>query len=110
MPSFPGDHSTSSQRSTSGRGLSVRANRPDGKRAGDKPRARQCASDPEPFVGNGAEAGAKASGSPGRPVAVRGQVRTISDGMFFERQPRHGGRSENHQGLTAVLQTPLAAR
>jgi microcystin degradation protein MlrC len=50
--------------------------------------------------------GAKASGGPGRPLVVRGRVRTISDGLFYEPQPRHGGRSDNNQGLTAVVETP----
>ena len=39
------------------------------------------------------------------PVAITGKVRTISDGKFFEPEPRHGGRSQNNQGLTVVVET-----
>ena len=49
--------------------------------------------------------GGKSSDQPGRPVSITGKVRTLSDGIFFEPQPRHGGRSENDQGLTAVVET-----
>jgi microcystin degradation protein MlrC len=49
--------------------------------------------------------GSKTAGQPGEPVTISGRVRTISDGLFFEPKPRHGGRSENNQGLTAVVET-----
>lgn len=38
------------------------------------------------------------------PIPIRGRLRTMSDGHFIEPQPRHGGRRENYQGLTAVLE------
>lgn len=49
--------------------------------------------------------GGKSRDQPGRPVPVQGRVRTISDGIFFEPQPRHGGRSDNDQGLSVVVAT-----
>lgn len=45
------------------------------------------------------------SNSHGQPVAITGRIRTISDGKFFEAEPRHGGRSQNNQGLTVVVET-----
>ena len=45
------------------------------------------------------------SNSGSLPVAITGKVRTISDGKFFEPEPRHGGRSQNNQGLTVVVET-----
>jgi len=41
----------------------------------------------------------------GKPIPLRGRVRTLSDGLFFETQPRHGGWGAGDQGLTAVLET-----
>lgn len=49
--------------------------------------------------------GARTDDRHGRPVPVRGRVRTISDGIFFEDQPRHGGWKRNDQGPTAVVET-----
>ena len=46
-------------------------------------------------VGGGVELTA---GSP--PIAIRGRVRTLSDGVFFEMQVRHGSQPVNDQGLT----------
>ncbi|MEX2261461.1 MAG: M81 family metallopeptidase [Bryobacteraceae bacterium] len=40
-----------------------------------------------------------------KPVAIRGRVRTISDGIFVEHQVRHGGWGRNDQGVTAVVET-----
>ena len=51
------------------------------------------------------DVGGKSSDQPGRPVHISGSVRTLSDGLFFEPNPRHGGRSENDQRLTAVVET-----
>jgi len=39
----------------------------------------------------------------GEPVAVRGVVRSLHDGKWVEGEPRHGGRRENDQGHTAVI-------
>jgi microcystin degradation protein MlrC len=39
----------------------------------------------------------------GDPVAVRGTVRLLHDGKWVEVEARHGGRRENDQGRTAVL-------
>ena len=49
--------------------------------------------------------GGKTADQHGKPVAIQGRVRTICDGMFFEPQPRHGGRSEQNQGLSVVVET-----
>ena len=35
-----------------------------------------------------------------------GTIRTISDGIFEETQPRHGGWTRCDQGVTAVIETP----
>jgi len=40
----------------------------------------------------------------GDPVAVRGVVRSLHDGKWVEVEARHGGRRENDQGHTAVLE------
>jgi microcystin degradation protein MlrC len=39
----------------------------------------------------------------GDPVAVRGTVRSLHDGKWVEVEARHGGRRDNDQGRTAVL-------
>ena len=39
----------------------------------------------------------------GAPVAVRGTVRSLHDGKWMETEARHGGRRQNDQGHTAVL-------
>lgn len=39
----------------------------------------------------------------GYPVAVRGTVRSLHDGKWTEYEARHGGRRDNDQGPTAVL-------
>lgn len=41
----------------------------------------------------------------GRPVRIRGRVRTISDGYYTETEVRHGGWSDYDQGVTAVVET-----
>ncbi|MEO7650864.1 MAG: M81 family metallopeptidase [Bryobacteraceae bacterium] len=50
-------------------------------------------------------AGGKTDSLHGDPVPIRGRVRTLSDGCFTETQVRHGGWSENDQGVTAVVET-----
>jgi microcystin degradation protein MlrC len=39
-----------------------------------------------------------------RPIEFSGQVRTLSDGRFIETQVRHGGWTQNDQGVTAVVE------
>lgn len=39
----------------------------------------------------------------GEPVTVRGTVRSLHDGRWTEYEARHGGRRDNDQGPTAVL-------
>ena len=39
----------------------------------------------------------------GEPVAVRGVVQSLHDGKWVETEARHGGRRENDQGPTAVI-------
>ncbi|MBN9517208.1 M81 family metallopeptidase [bacterium] len=42
-------------------------------------------------------------GMHGPPVTVRGVVRSLHEGKWVEREARHGGRRQNDQGHTAVL-------
>jgi microcystin degradation protein MlrC len=42
----------------------------------------------------------------GDPVTVRGTVKSLHDGTWVEREARHGGRRQNDQGHTAVLELP----
>jgi microcystin degradation protein MlrC len=51
------------------------------------------------------EVGAKTDDKHGKPVAITGRVAHISDGVFAEPEPRHGGMRTYDQGLTAVLET-----
>jgi microcystin degradation protein MlrC len=51
------------------------------------------------------DVGAKTDDLHGRPVRIRGRVRTLSDGKFVETQVRHGGWGAADQGLTAVVET-----
>jgi microcystin degradation protein MlrC len=44
----------------------------------------------------------------GEPIAVKGQVRVLHDGIYVEPQPRHGGRRVHRMGLTALVE--LAGR
>jgi microcystin degradation protein MlrC len=39
----------------------------------------------------------------GEPVHIRGTVRMLHDGKWIEGEARHGGRRENDQGHTAVI-------
>jgi len=40
----------------------------------------------------------------GEPVAVRGRVRALHEGLYTETEPRHGGQRFHDQGLTAVVE------
>ena len=40
----------------------------------------------------------------GDPVGVSGTVRSLHDGRWVETEARHGGRRDNDQGLTAVIE------
>jgi microcystin degradation protein MlrC len=51
------------------------------------------------------QVGAKTDDQHGRPVAVSGRVRTISDGLFEEPTPTHGGFRFFDGGTTVVLET-----
>ena len=48
--------------------------------------------------------GGHVDGMHGDPVAVTGSVRSLHDGRWVEYEPRHGGRRENDQGHTAVVE------
>ncbi|MAE67720.1 MAG: MlrC domain protein [Phycisphaeraceae bacterium] len=48
--------------------------------------------------------GGRTDPSTGPPITIEGRVRTLSDGIFYEPNPRHGGRTDNNQGLTAVIE------
>jgi len=50
-------------------------------------------------------AGGKTDTRHGSPVAIRGTVRTLSDGRFVETQVRHGAWGASDQGVTAVVET-----
>lgn len=39
----------------------------------------------------------------GDPVHIRGSVRALHDGKWLETEARHGGKRQNDQGLTAVI-------
>jgi microcystin degradation protein MlrC len=47
--------------------------------------------------------GGKTDNAHGAPVAIRGSVRTLSDGSYEETQRRHGGARFIEQGLSAVV-------
>jgi microcystin degradation protein MlrC len=49
------------------------------------------------------EVGGKTDDQHGAPVAVRGRVRTLSDGAYEETERRHGGARFINQGLSAVV-------
>jgi microcystin degradation protein MlrC len=50
------------------------------------------------------EVGGKTDAMHGSPVAVRGRVRSLHDGLFEETERRHGAARHNDQGLTAVVE------
>jgi microcystin degradation protein MlrC len=70
----------------------------------DPPAVRRCV---EAGVGQAValDVGGRTDDSHGRPVAIRGKVRLVHDGLFTEESPRHGGKFYNNQGLTAVVET-----
>ena len=49
--------------------------------------------------------GGKSDSEHGPPVLLQGKIQSIHDGLFEERQPRHGGKQWNDQGPTAVIET-----
>jgi microcystin degradation protein MlrC len=49
--------------------------------------------------------GAKTDRRHGEPVEITGRIRNIADGLYVERQIRHGGWTHNDQGVTAVVET-----
>ncbi|MCI0637525.1 MAG: M81 family metallopeptidase [Gemmataceae bacterium] len=50
--------------------------------------------------------GGKVDNLHGEPVEVRGTVRRVTDGSYIETSPRHGGRRQNHMGITALVEMP----
>jgi len=48
--------------------------------------------------------GGKADRFHGDPVKIRGRVRSLHDGRYFEPEVRHGGAQDHDQGLTAVIE------
>jgi microcystin degradation protein MlrC len=48
--------------------------------------------------------GGKTDNQHGKPVAVRGRVRSLDDGNYIETAIRHGGNTFFHMGLTAVIE------
>jgi microcystin degradation protein MlrC len=50
-------------------------------------------------------AGVRESVQIGSPIQLAGTVRTLSDGRYIETQVRHGGWTQNDQGITAVVET-----
>jgi microcystin degradation protein MlrC len=69
----------------------------------DPAAVRDCAA-----AGVGAEVALDAGGKNDRhapPLPLRGRVRSLHDGRYIEREPRHGGHRMNDQGLTAVVET-----
>ena len=62
-------------------------------------------------AGIGAEISLKVGGKTdnmhGRPVSIKGRVRTLTDGRFIEEKPTHGGNRFFDQGLTAVVETDM---
>lgn len=42
----------------------------------------------------------------GPPLPVRGQVENLTDGQWTDPAPRHGGRVNYDEGLTAIVRTP----
>ena len=52
------------------------------------------------------QVGGKTDARHGKPVAITGKVRMISDGQYIEPEPRHGGKRFGDMGLTAVVETP----
>jgi microcystin degradation protein MlrC len=60
-------------------------------------------------AGVGASVEVEAGGKTDRnapPLRIVGRVRSIQDGGYIERSPRHGGIRLNDQGLTAVVEIP----
>lgn len=52
------------------------------------------------------EVGGKKDASSGKPVPLRGRVKSLHDGRFRETEARHGGQTDWDQGLTAVVELP----
>lgn len=48
--------------------------------------------------------GARTDALHGQPIPLEGRVRAITDGVFVEREVRHGGWGRNDQGVTVVVE------
>ena len=51
------------------------------------------------------EVGGKTDDRHGPTIPIMGRVRTLSDGFFYEPEPRHGSWQNYNQGITAVVET-----
>lgn len=56
------------------------------------------------------ETGGKTDQFHGRPVRIRGRVKLLNDGKYFEPEVRHGGEQYFDQGLTAVIEVEGSTR
>jgi microcystin degradation protein MlrC len=56
------------------------------------------------------EVGGKTDSLHGKPVRVRGRVKSIHDGIYMETEVRHGGGRYFSQGLTAVIEVEGSTR
>ncbi|MGC8793457.1 MAG: M81 family metallopeptidase [Bryobacteraceae bacterium] len=56
------------------------------------------------------EVGGKTDRFHGEPIRVRGRVKSLHDGFYFEPQVRHGGARYFDQGLTAVIAVEESVR
>jgi microcystin degradation protein MlrC len=56
------------------------------------------------------EVGGKTDTMHGKPVRVRGKVRSIHDGTYLEPEVRHGGGRYFNQGLTVVIEAEGSTR
>lgn len=54
--------------------------------------------------------GGKSDSMHGKPVMVRGKVKSLHDGRYIETEVRHGGGRYFQQGLTAVIEAEGSAR
>lgn len=54
--------------------------------------------------------GGKTDNFHGEPVQIRGRVKLLNDGKYFEPEVRHGGAQNFDQGLTAVIEVEGSTR
>jgi microcystin degradation protein MlrC len=56
------------------------------------------------------QVGGKTDNMHGKPVRIKGRVRTLHDGSYIEHEVRHGGGRYFNQGLTAVIEVEGSTR